>query len=127
MNLAGNLFDRQSYVGVITPVGAFTAGRQYTPAYLTSANFDASQTQSSLAAGQVASLPAAFDIRLSNTLPVRHSNRWRDRNPECTVLAKSRATARQVASWAPWLCTRRRCLQPVLATTPAKMNWARSH
>jgi predicted porin len=68
VNLAGNLFDRQSYVGLITPVGAITAGRQYTPGYLISANFDASQTQSSLAAGQVASLPAAFDIRLSNTV-----------------------------------------------------------
>jgi predicted porin len=62
------LFDRQAYVGVITPVGAVTLGRQYTPGYLVSANFDASQTQSSLAAGQVASLPAAFDIRLSNTI-----------------------------------------------------------
>ncbi len=68
VNLANNLFDRQSYVGLITPVGAVTAGRQYTPGYLVQANFDASQTQSSLAAGQVASLPAAFDIRLSNTL-----------------------------------------------------------
>jgi predicted porin len=68
VNLAGNLFDRQSYVGLITPVGAVTAGRQYTPGYLISAGFDASQTQSSLAAGQVASLPAAFDIRLSNTI-----------------------------------------------------------
>jgi predicted porin len=68
VNLPGNLFDRQSYVGLITPVGAVTAGRQYTPGYLISANFDASQTQSSLAAGQVASLPAAFDIRLSNTI-----------------------------------------------------------
>ena len=68
VNLAGNFFDRQSYVGLITPVGAVTAGRQYTPGYLVQANFDASQTQSSLAAGQVASLPAAFDIRLSNTL-----------------------------------------------------------
>jgi hypothetical protein len=32
------------------------------------ASFDASQTQSSLAVGQVASFPPAFDIRLSNTL-----------------------------------------------------------
>lgn len=62
------LFDRQAYVGLITPVGAITLGRQYTPGYLVSAAFDASQTQSSLAAGQVASLPAAFDIRLSNTI-----------------------------------------------------------
>jgi predicted porin len=68
VNLAGNLFDRQAYAGLVTPIGAFTLGRQYTPGYLVTAAFDASQTQSSLAAGQVASLPAAFDIRLSNTL-----------------------------------------------------------
>ena len=65
---SGNrLFDRQAFAGLITPFGAFTLGRQYTPGYLVSAAFDASQTQSSLAAGQVASLPAAFDIRLPNT------------------------------------------------------------
>lgn len=68
VNIAGNLFDRQAFAGLITPFGAFTLGRQYTPGYLTTAAFDASGTQSSLAAGQVASLPAAFDIRLSNTL-----------------------------------------------------------
>ena len=68
VNLAGNLFDRQAFAGMVTPIGAFTLGRQYTPGYLASAAFDASGTQSSLAAGQVASLPAAFDIRLSNTL-----------------------------------------------------------
>lgn len=62
------LFDRQAFTGLVTPVGAFTLGRQYTPAYLVTASFDASQTQSSLSAGQVATLPAAFDIRLSNTL-----------------------------------------------------------
>ena len=64
----GRLFDRQAFAGLVTPVGAFTLGRQYTPAYFVTASFDASQTQSSLAAGQVATLPAAFDIRLSNTL-----------------------------------------------------------
>ena len=68
VNLPGNLFDRQAFAGLITPFGAFTLGRQYTPGYLVTAAFDASQTQSSLSAGQVASLPAAFDIRLSNTL-----------------------------------------------------------
>lgn len=62
------LFDRQAFAGLVTPVGAFTLGRQYTPAYIVTAAFDASQTQSSLSAGQVATLPAAFDIRLSNTL-----------------------------------------------------------
>lgn len=68
VNIPGNLFDRQAFAGLITPVGAFTLGRQYTPGYLVNGAFDASQTQSSLAAGQIASLPAAFDIRLSNTL-----------------------------------------------------------
>lgn len=68
VNVAGNLFDRQAFVGLITPVGAITLGRQYTPGYLLGATFDASQTQSSLAAGQVASFPPAFDIRLSNTI-----------------------------------------------------------
>ncbi|MES2979337.1 MAG: porin [Pseudomonadota bacterium] len=65
---ANRLFDRQAFVGMITPFGQITAGRQYTPAYLLGAAFDASQTQSSLAVGQVASIPPAFDIRLSNTL-----------------------------------------------------------
>ncbi|HAL37035.1 MAG TPA: porin [Polaromonas sp.] len=66
---SGNrLFDRQAFTGLITPFGAFTLGRQYTPAYLTGAAFDASQTQSSLAVGQIASFPSGFDIRLSNTL-----------------------------------------------------------
>jgi predicted porin len=69
VNLAPNaLFDRQAFVGLITPVGAVTLGRQYTPGYLVGANFDAAQTQSSLAAGQIASFPPAFDIRLSNTI-----------------------------------------------------------
>ena len=68
VNLAGNLFDRQAFAGLVTPFGAFTLGRQYTPGYLVGATFDASQTQSSLAAGQVASFPGGFDIRLSNTL-----------------------------------------------------------
>ena len=68
VNLAGNLFDRQAFAGLVTPFGAFTLGRQYTPGYLVSATFDASQTQSSLAAGQVASLPAAFEIRRDNSI-----------------------------------------------------------
>lgn len=62
------LFDRQAFAGLVTPFGAFTLGRQYTPGYLAHASFDATQTQSSLAAGQIAGLPAVFDIRLSNTV-----------------------------------------------------------
>ena len=71
VNLAGGFWDRQAYVGLVTPYGAVLAGRQYTPAYETSATFDIMQTQSSLAAGQAASIPSSIDIRLSNALQYR--------------------------------------------------------
>ncbi|CAN5271998.1 porin [soil metagenome] len=71
VNLAGNAFDRQAFTGLVTPFGAFTLGRQYTPSYMVFVAFDASQGQSSLATGQVAIIPAVFDIRLSNTLQYR--------------------------------------------------------
>lgn len=64
-------WDRQAYVGLITPVGAVLAGRQYTPAYEVNATFDIMQTQSALSAGQVASFPPAVDIRQSNTVQYR--------------------------------------------------------
>ncbi len=71
VNLAGNFWDRQAYVGLVTPFGAILAGRQYTPAYETSATFDIMGTQSSLAAGQAASIPSSIDIRLSNAVQYR--------------------------------------------------------
>lgn len=71
VNLDGRFWDRQVYVGLITPVGAVLAGRQYTPAYESSANFDTLGTQSSLSAGQVAAIPAAIDIRISNAVAYR--------------------------------------------------------
>ena len=46
VNLAGAFWDRQIFLGLVTPVGAILAGRQYTPAYETSATFDVMQTQS---------------------------------------------------------------------------------
>ncbi len=72
VNLDPNAFwDRQIYVGLVTPVGAILAGRQYTPAYEISATFDTLQTQSSLAAGQVGAIPSTIDIRVSNSLAYR--------------------------------------------------------
>ncbi len=71
VNLDGRFWDRQAYVGVVTPVGAILAGRQYTPAYEVAASFDTLETQSSLSAGQVGSFPPTIDIRLSNTLAYR--------------------------------------------------------
>jgi len=71
VNLAGNFWDRQVFVGLVTPFGAVLAGRQYTPAYETSAAFDTLGTQSSLSAGQVASFPPSIDIRVSNAVVYR--------------------------------------------------------
>ena len=71
VNLGGTFWDRQIYVGLVTPFGAVLAGRQYTPAYEVSATFDTLGTQSSLAAGQVAAIPAGVDIRVSNAVAYR--------------------------------------------------------
>lgn len=71
VNLNNALFDRQAYVGLVTPVGAVLAGRMYTPDYEVAAAFDAMETQSALAAGQLAAIPAGFDIRMNNALQYR--------------------------------------------------------
>ena len=71
VNLPGRFWDRQAYVGLVTPFGAILLGRQYTPAYEINAVFDTLGTQSSLAVGQVASVPASVDIRVSNAIQYR--------------------------------------------------------
>jgi hypothetical protein len=64
-------FDRQAYVGLITPVGGVLAGRMYTPAYETFGTYDIMETQSGLSAGQIVQFPAVFEIRASNALAYR--------------------------------------------------------
>jgi predicted porin len=64
-------FDRQAFVGLITPFGAVLAGRQYTPAYETFGTYDIMATQSALSAGQIVAFPAVFEIRTSNALTYR--------------------------------------------------------
>lgn len=71
VNLDNRSFDRQAWVGLVTPVGGFMLGRQYTPAYETGATFDILGTSSALSAAQVATLPAGFDIRVDNALQYR--------------------------------------------------------
>lgn len=71
VNVEGAFWDRQIYVGLVTPFGAVLAGRQYTPGYEISATFDIMNTQSSLQAGQVAAIPSSVDIRVSNALQYR--------------------------------------------------------
>jgi len=64
-------FDRQAFVGLITPVGAVLAGRMYTPAFETNAMFDIMETQSGLAAGQIVTFPSILEIRQSNAIAYR--------------------------------------------------------
>ena len=64
-------FDRQAFVGLVTPFGGFLAGRQYTPAFETTATYDIMETQSGLAAGQIVAFPAVLEIRKSNSLAYR--------------------------------------------------------
>jgi general bacterial porin, GBP family len=71
VNIRNGFWDRQAFVGLVTPVGAVLLGRQYTPAYEISATFDIMGTQSSLSAGQVASFPASTEIRTDNALQYR--------------------------------------------------------
>lgn len=71
VNLNNTAFDRQAWVGLVTPVGGFLMGRQYTPAFEAFATFDSMNTQSALSAAQLASIPAGLDIRYNNTLQYR--------------------------------------------------------
>jgi predicted porin len=71
VNIRNGFWDRQAFVGLVTPFGGFLAGRQYTPAYEITATFDTLQTQSSLAVGQVASFPASVEIRIDNAVQYR--------------------------------------------------------
>lgn len=71
VNLDSRGFDRQSWVGLVTPVGGFLMGRQYTPAYETLATFDSMGTQSALSVGQLVTIPAGMDIRYDDSLQYR--------------------------------------------------------
>lgn len=71
VNLDGKFWDRQAYVGLVTPFGAVLAGRQYTPAFEVMATFDTLGTQSALSVGQIATFPPAMDLRFDNTVAYR--------------------------------------------------------
>lgn len=71
VNLPGRLFDRQAFVGLVTPFGAILAGRQYTPAFEISNRYDAFANSSAASPGQLLSIPAGVDIRESNSLVYR--------------------------------------------------------
>jgi predicted porin len=67
VNAGGNLFDRQAYVGLVTPVGAFLLGRQYTPAFATFAKYDINGTEGP---GQ----PGALGMLFYQPVEIRRNN-----------------------------------------------------
>jgi predicted porin len=68
VNAVGALFDRQAWGGLVTPVGAFLAGRQYTPAYEILNKFNVIGDQTALQFGQGFTNPM---IRANNSLQYR--------------------------------------------------------
>jgi predicted porin len=71
VNTGNRLFDRQVFVGLITPVGAVLLGRQYTPAFEISNRFDAFANATAASPGQIVSIPAGLDIRADNSVQYR--------------------------------------------------------
>jgi predicted porin len=71
VNPGGKFWDRQAYVGLVTPFGAVLAGRQYTPGFEVTATYDTLATQSSLSMGQVGSFPPSMDLRVDNAVAYR--------------------------------------------------------
>ena len=68
VNSAGALFDRQAYVGLVTPYGAIVGGRQYTPGYEIINKFSVLGDQTALQFGQGYNTP---QIRANNALQYR--------------------------------------------------------
>ncbi len=71
VNIPGRFFDRQAFVGLITPVGAVLAGRQYTPGFEVAAYFDILNLATAASPQQLVAFPAGVDIRISNSLAYR--------------------------------------------------------
>lgn len=71
VNTGNRLFDRQVFVGLVTPVGAILMGRQYTPAFEVSNRYDAFGNATAASPGQIISIPAGLDIRADNSVLYR--------------------------------------------------------
>ena len=68
VNGAGAIFDRQSWVGMVTPYGAVLLGRQYTPGYEILNRFNVMGDASALSFGQGYNTPG---IRMNNAVVYR--------------------------------------------------------
>ncbi len=67
VNPTTNLFDRQAFLGLVTPFGGFLAGRQYTPAFATLAKYDINGTQGP-------ATPGGLGMLLYQPVEIRRNN-----------------------------------------------------
>ena len=67
VNPTTNLFDRQAFLGLVTPFGGFLAGRQYTPAFGTLAKYDINGTQGP-------ATPGGLGMLLYQPVEIRRNN-----------------------------------------------------
>lgn len=68
VNGVGALFDRQAFVGMVTPFGAFLLGRQYTPGYVIMNKYN---SFADATAGQFGQGYSALTIRANNAIQYR--------------------------------------------------------
>jgi len=68
VNSAGALFDRQAFIGLITPFGAVIAGRQYTPGFEILNRFNSFADST---AGQMGQEYSTLTIRANNAIQYR--------------------------------------------------------
>jgi predicted porin len=68
VNSANAIFDRQAFLGMITPYGAVLMGRQYTPGYEVLFKYNVMQDATALSFGQGYTNPA---IRMNNAIAYR--------------------------------------------------------
>jgi predicted porin len=67
-SLNNRFWHRQSWVGLVTPVGAITAGRQYSPAFATYGRFDPHQAGNIGNMLTVFAAPTGLEVRIDNSL-----------------------------------------------------------
>lgn len=67
-SLNNRFWHRQAWAGVVTPVGAVLAGRQYSPAFATYGRFDPHQAGNIGNALATLSVPTGLEVRIDNSL-----------------------------------------------------------
>lgn len=67
-SLNNKFWHRQAWVGVVTPVGAVLAGRQYSPAFATFGRFDPHQAGNVGNAFATLTVPTGLEVRIDNSV-----------------------------------------------------------